>query len=142
MPTLTDKEKDEFFDACELGDITLVEKMLEAFPAILDDVSPLGQTALHHAAMYAQEEVVALLLGRGADISHRDPHGFTACEQAGRQNFTSICDQFRDAADRRECERQQQAAEALRRDAEVAIVQYSTGLESPLKLSGPLHLRK
>lgn len=142
MPRLTDKEKDAFFDACETGDISLVEKMLDTFPATLNMVSALGQTGLHHAAMYAQEQVVSLLLDKGADLSHRDPHGFTAQDQAGRLNFTSISDQFRAASEKREHDEQQRTAEALRHDAEIAIVQYSTGLESPLKLGRPLHLRK
>jgi hypothetical protein len=142
VPRLTDKEKDAFFDACETGDITLVEKMLDAFPAALNMVSGLGQTGLHHAAMYAQEEVVSLLLDKGADLTHRDPHGFAACEQAGRQSFTSICDRFRTVAEKRAHDEEQRAAEATRQETEIAIVQYSTGLESPLKLGRPLHLRK
>lgn len=142
MPKLSDKQKEEFFDACETGDIRYVTKILETFPFTCDLVSPLGQTPLFHAAMYAQEHIVALLLDSGADMSHRDPHGFTASEQAGLQNFTSICDLFSRAATKRAGEENLRAAEALREDAEKAITQYSTGLESPLKLSGPLHLRK
>jgi Ankyrin repeat len=142
MQTLTDKDKDAFFDACETGDIGFVEKTLDAFPDALNLISPLGQTALHHAAMYAQEDIVSLLLGKGADLTHRDPHGFTAHDQAGRLNFTSICDKFRTVADKRERDEQQRTAEAVRRETEIALVQYSTGLESPLKLGRPLHLRK
>jgi hypothetical protein len=142
MPALTDKQMDEFFDACETGDFGYVEKILDAFPAARDLVSALGQTPLFHAAMYAQEHIVKLLLDKGADMSHRDPHGFTAFEQAGLQNFSSICDLFTSAAAKRAREEEHRAEEALRREAETAIIQYSTGLEAPLKLSGPLHLRK
>jgi ankyrin repeat protein len=142
MPTLTDKVKDAFFDACETGDIGFVEKTLEAFPDALDALSELGQSALHHAAMYAQEHIVALLLEKGADMKQRDPHGFTAYDQAGRQNFASICDLFTVASAKRTRDEDQRAAEATRQETEIAIVQYSTGLESPLKLGKPLHLRK
>lgn len=142
MPALTDKDKDAFFDACETGDLTLVERTLDAFPQALNMVSEHGQTGLFHATMYAQESIVTLLLERGADLTHRDPNGFTAHDQAGRLNFTSICDQFRAAAGKRAQEEEQRAAEAARQEAETAIVQYSTGLESPLRLNGPLHLRK
>lgn len=142
MPQPSDKQKEEFFDACETGDIGYVGKILEAFPSMLDLVSPLGQTPLFHAAMYAQEHIVKLLLDKGADTAHRDPHGFTACEQAGLQNFTSICDLFSDAAKKRDRMEQQKMEAARQAEAETAIVQYHTGLETPLKLSGPLHLRR
>lgn len=55
------------FDAAALGDADALRAALDAEPSILDRISNDGWTMLHLAAFFGHEDVVALLLERGAD---------------------------------------------------------------------------
>lgn len=107
------------FEACDAGDTGTMEKILTAEPALLDTADEAGWTPLHHAASWAQTGAVELLLERGARTDIKDGAGYTAAQQAARQNFAPVVDMIADAAhyrarrmEREEKERQAQADRA------------------------------
>jgi len=72
---------DQLIDAAFQCDLAAVKKMLDA-GADVNAVNDYGQTALMLAVeslrTYNKDDVIAMLVKRGADISIRDPYGWTA----------------------------------------------------------------
>src|SRR5260370_35767460 len=62
----------QFFRAAESGDIERVRELVDAEPDLVRARDIEGATALHHAAVHAHCDIVALLCGRGADVNARD----------------------------------------------------------------------
>ena len=55
----------------------------------VDSVDGIGRTALQHAAMYSETDVIHKLLQRGADVNKRDRnHGRTALHWSAMNNST------------------------------------------------------
>ena len=55
----------------------------------VDSVDRVGMTALQHAAMYSETDVIHKLLQRGADVNKRDrDDGRTALHYSARKNNT------------------------------------------------------
>jgi len=74
---------DQLINAAFQGDLETVSKSLDA-GADVNAVDEYGQTALMLAAeslgVYRKKDMIALLLERGADVSIKDPVGWTALE--------------------------------------------------------------
>lgn len=68
-------------DAAANGEVALVAAMLDRDPALLESTNregkAKGKTPLHYAVTYGREEVVALLLDRGAQVNAADATGLT-----------------------------------------------------------------
>ena len=71
---MSDENARTMFNAIEAGDLARVEALVNADPAligaIVDNADPLGW-----AAFYAQPEIVAYFIERGADVNWRTPRG-------------------------------------------------------------------
>ena len=136
MARLNDTEKREFFDACENGQLRVIESTLKKCPEAVDFKNADGWTPLSLAVQWAQEAAVKCLLAHGADTEVRDKDGCTAQNLGERLNYESITDIFRAAAHVRE------------KDAELAIhaaevEKYASGLDAPITVPrGALRLRK
>ena len=136
MARLSDTEKREFFDACENGQLRIIEAALKKCPEAVDFKNPDGWTPLALAVQWAQDKAVECLLAHGADMEIRDKDGCTAQNFCERLNFGSIADLFRAAA----ASRERDAAAAVHA-AEIA--KFSSGLESAISLPrSTLRLRK
>jgi ankyrin repeat protein len=59
------------FEAAAFGDVDRVTTLVEADPSAVTARSGDGFTALHFAAFFGQDDVVALLLSRGAEVDVR-----------------------------------------------------------------------
>jgi hypothetical protein len=70
----TDANAQAMFAAIEAGDLTVVESLVAAeaalLNAIVDNADPVGW-----AAFYAQPEILAYLIDRGAAVNWRTPRG-------------------------------------------------------------------
>jgi ankyrin repeat protein len=78
-PEPTRHDVTAFISAAENNDITAVERYLAAFPTqIMIAKNDAGDTALMWAAAGGHDNVVALLLERGAMVDNRNLFGFTA----------------------------------------------------------------
>lgn len=70
------------FDAISAGDAAVVERLLEAAPALVQSTlmqygQDYGETPLHHAAYWGQRGVAEILLRYGADVHARNTRGRT-----------------------------------------------------------------
>jgi ankyrin repeat protein len=68
---------DELFEAIAHGQADRVKEILELEPALLGVRDTLGDTPLHVAVWNARVDIVALLIGRKADVNARDAEGRT-----------------------------------------------------------------
>lgn len=59
----------DIIKAVKNGDLTLVKQILESDPALLESQDPDGSRPLHYACWKGHTEIVAYLLGAGADIT-------------------------------------------------------------------------
>ncbi len=86
VDTINDEvtETDELFYAVSRIDIEAVKKRLE-----MDDVNKViytQNTALHRASSQGYNEIVKLLLEKGADAEIKDQHGMTPLNRAAQRN--------------------------------------------------------
>ena len=72
------------------------------YPHMLDVADSYGKTALIHAAEYAANDAVKLLIQHGADVDMKDAEGNTAAFYAYRMNYTQINMMLADARNIRE----------------------------------------
>lgn len=79
--TARQQDREEFFQACMLGNIERVREMLMySFDVNITD--GLGNTPIMKAAQYGQLEIVKLLLSHHADITAKNGAGWTALDFA------------------------------------------------------------
>ncbi len=71
LPVLADERADALHDAARAGDIEKVRQLLDSGVPV-DTVNQYDVTALMYAAGWGHSDVVRLLIGRGADLAHRD----------------------------------------------------------------------
>ena len=68
-------------DMAANGDVERVAAMLEQAPGLLESTNregkAKGKTPLHYAVTYGREEVVAFLIGKGANVNADDETGMT-----------------------------------------------------------------
>ena len=64
-------------------DIDGLAGLLDEHPEVVGQVGTNGNDLLGLASATCDERLVALLLGRGADVAHGNAHGWTALHQAG-----------------------------------------------------------
>ncbi|MBI3985388.1 MAG: ankyrin repeat domain-containing protein [Lentisphaerae bacterium] len=80
-----------FFDAVASGDIAAVRKTVAEHPARIKAARENGETPLHVAAENGRKDIVALLLGAGADAQARDAiTGFTPLHEAAYNNHQAV----------------------------------------------------
>lgn len=60
---------DNIFDSVIMGDVAIVEKLINEDPALLNSQNPAGFTPLHFAAMTGNKPMLDMLLKRGADVN-------------------------------------------------------------------------
>jgi ankyrin repeat protein len=93
------------FGSIGLGDIDRLRTLLEANPALANQKEP-GGPVLHYATRLGRQDIVSLLLDRGADVNTTDDHGSTALHVAafwGREEIAKIL--IRHEADVHACTR-------------------------------------
>ncbi|CAF1234128.1 unnamed protein product [Didymodactylos carnosus] len=72
-----------FYTACRNNDIELVKEFLETItPEAIDKVEPNGSTALHVASYLGHQEIVELLLQKGANPAIINKYNCTPLEEA------------------------------------------------------------
>jgi ankyrin repeat protein/L-ascorbate metabolism protein UlaG (beta-lactamase superfamily) len=64
----------EIHRAAEAGDLAGVQKLLDAEPALIQAADDKGRTPLHLAAFNGRDDVVALLIRKGAEVDRRETH--------------------------------------------------------------------
>jgi ankyrin repeat protein len=84
--TLQEEMLDDFVIAAGQGEKWKVEDFLRMHADLIDAESALGHTALTWAAESRQQDMMELLLDKGADIDKRDSHGKTALIYAAQSN--------------------------------------------------------
>jgi uncharacterized protein len=85
------------FDACRTGDLTAIEMLTAANPALVNAVDMKGFTPLILAAYNEQQAVVDFLLNHGADINAQDAAGNTALMGVCFKGYKGIAKQLIDA---------------------------------------------
>lgn len=75
---------DSFFKLIQEGKLALVEQSLIDNPELTNVRDKHGNTPLHKAVSYGHNDIVALLLARGADIHARNQEGKTSMFMAKR----------------------------------------------------------
>ncbi len=64
-------------DMAANGNVAKVAAMLEERPELLEQPNPMGKTPLFYAVTYGREDVVQLLLDKGANVNTADQTGMT-----------------------------------------------------------------
>lgn len=97
-PTPAEKTASELVTAARSGDVEAVKKQLDAGAKIDAPASAGDATALHWAAKEGRDQVVALLIERGADLKATRRDGKNALCIAGESGRTEVAKQLLDAA--------------------------------------------
>lgn len=71
----TNKEIFEFIEACKSGNINLIKNLIEKNQNIVHEKDNLGQTGLIYAAINSHNEIVKILMDKGAFIFEKDQNG-------------------------------------------------------------------
>jgi len=86
-------------DVIGRGDLARAEAMLEKWPELVHDENELGKQPLHYAVYYKQEDALAMLRDKGADLNAADKTGMTAMHVAammGRREILWLLEQGAD----------------------------------------------
>jgi len=137
---ISEETFETFIDACVEGETAIMEMLLESHPDIVDKADAQGWTPLHHAASWAQEEAVALLIARGAHNDLVDGTGATAGELAVRQGFGKLTDDIVRQTEERDARRR---AEERHAALEENVARCHKGIDTDISVRAkPLRLRK
>ena len=74
-PNTTDPKWSHFRDVIYSGDFSQAEIILRADPALLHMMNSIGETVLHFLAIEDDQDGVAWLHARGADIDNKNAFG-------------------------------------------------------------------
>ncbi|XP_014284779.1 poly [ADP-ribose] polymerase tankyrase isoform X1 [Halyomorpha halys] len=74
-PSLASDPLRELFEACKIGDISKVKKLINSQTVNARDTAGRKSTPLHFAAGYGRKDIVEFLLAAGASIQARDDGG-------------------------------------------------------------------
>ncbi|UJR17151.1 hypothetical protein I4U23_004047 [Adineta vaga] len=88
---MTTSKTSDFYWACRNGDLDTVKKLLPSLS--LNDINRIecnGSTALHAASYYDHENVVRLLLQKGANTNSRNKYDKTAKEEAHTNEIRAL----------------------------------------------------
>lgn len=81
----------EFYFACRNGNIDKVRDLLPNMSLEeIDKIEPNGSTALHAASYYGHEEIVKLLLERGASRSIQNRHNCLPYDETGKKEIKKL----------------------------------------------------
>ncbi|MGH3758960.1 ankyrin repeat domain-containing protein [Actinophytocola sp.] len=75
------------FQALRHQDLDALRELLTRFPELVTASGTNGNDLLGLASATCDERLVAVLLDAGADVAHRNAHGWTALHQAGYSNL-------------------------------------------------------
>ena len=67
----------EIHDAVRADDLAKVKALVAKDPQVVNEKDARGRTPLHFASYAGNQEIVAFLLAKGADVRATDPEGFT-----------------------------------------------------------------
>jgi ankyrin repeat protein len=81
---------EDIHDAVIKGDIILVKNLLEKNPKLVNSRGKLDRTPLHLAAQEGNQELVELLLDKGADIDAQDQYHFTPLHLASYEGRLEV----------------------------------------------------
>lgn len=87
----------DLMNAVRAGDVSTVTTLLAADPGLAGSTDATGATALHYAAAAGRADLVALLLGAGADANATDPQQRTPLHAAAMANNARAVDLLRAA---------------------------------------------
>ncbi len=116
------------------GDLKMVELELKSAPSLVNAKNVDGYPMLHIAVMAAIEEMVELLLEKGADPKQTDDIHDTADNLATRLGFTPLARKI--AAKAKEADGKV-AAEKTKVDFEKAVEGFSKGHGQPISMPKP-----
>jgi len=85
------QKKLTIFDAASQGSIEEAAKILQENPAIINSLTPTGQSLLHIAASKNQELFMSFLLDQGLSVNCVDRKGSTPLHGAAAKGHTNAC---------------------------------------------------
>src|SRR3972149_2327132 len=81
-PQPSEEDIDGFMRGAFHGELDVVANFLKKYRSSIDVKDPDGDTALIKAAQWGYQEIVELLLGKGASVNVKDSYGETALMKA------------------------------------------------------------
>ncbi len=88
--TVRDQRTKAIFEAVRHGDLKQIKALLDSKPNLVNAKDSVGFTSLHWAAIDGSEEVIELLLSRGADVNAPSSEGYTSLHNAARSGHKQI----------------------------------------------------
>jgi len=81
----------DIFSAAAKGEITQIKLLLKAQPELVNEKDGRGGTPLHIAAYRGHNEIIDLLISKGADVNQKDNYGYTPLHLAvlGRKTVSA-----------------------------------------------------
>ena len=76
------------------GNISIVTLLLDADPSLVNVQDKTGETPLHQAAIHGWEDIVSLLLEKGANANAAKNNGWTALNFASQEGHEDVAIQL------------------------------------------------